>query len=248
MFVKKRMIFLVLSIILVVAGCGQVEMGDENYSEAEEADSLTIEYLCENYGMKEADFDGIDFDDFVNYYGLTKESIKREVPAVLLDRYKREKLGEGVPKYIQLDKTVDVFKTEYKDDVEVVIVESIDGSGATQCSKVSIIDFGYGHILSGSDLRFISEKNIVGDTNEQIKEEVLSYFDKYNIYNWDDKNTTAEIDYPDDASDKGVSNAVLTIKLGNGEVYKIGYDKNATDTQNKKDFFGFVSEIEKKAN
>ena len=64
-------------------------------NEQEDAMELTKDYVIAHSDLTEADFEGIDFEDFVQYFQLTPERLAQYEPAMLLALY-REAHGEDV--------------------------------------------------------------------------------------------------------------------------------------------------------
>lgn len=113
---KKYLVLLVLCVSLL-AGCGT------DKGTADNDGVLTPEYVCEEFGMDESEFEGVDFDAFVSYYGLTYDNIKEGDPRFLLNDYKAMEDKTEIPDYTSMKITTDKFLPEYQDKAEVVVIE-----------------------------------------------------------------------------------------------------------------------------
>lgn len=86
----------VSALLFLLAGCGakdETVLPDNKGTAAEEPaaesadEKLTLEYVCEEFGMDESEFADVDFDAFVDYYGLTYENIGEGNSVILLLPY-----------------------------------------------------------------------------------------------------------------------------------------------------------------
>lgn len=81
-------------------------MGENNINND---NRLTLEYVCGEFNMDESEFDGVDFDAFVSYYGLTYDNIKEGDPRFLLNDYKSLEDKMIIPDYSSIKATTDIF-------------------------------------------------------------------------------------------------------------------------------------------
>ena len=114
---------------------GQAQAKDEK---------LTLEYVCEEFNIDESEFDGVDFDAFVSYYGLTYENIGEGDPRFLLNDYKELQDRTEIPDYAALKITTNKFLPEYQDQVETVIVEHVEG----ETCQTTVIDLKLGKVFT----------------------------------------------------------------------------------------------------
>lgn len=160
------------------------EIQDEVLIEGEEYSmKVTMEYVCSEFGIDEAEFEGIDFEDFVNEYNLTYESIQRENIKVLLRCYKEDYGKIKIPDYSYIynyDKDIRLTKENQKNIAIVFFSNTLELS-----NDYYIFDFEIEKILVGSGFEsHISENDIVGETNNVIKDKIIELFDKYDVYSW----------------------------------------------------------------
>ena len=244
---------LLLVLLFIFTGCSDNKVtssDDEVVTEAEDTtqannrydgeDGLTIEYLCDNYGMKESDFDDVDFDAFIEYYGLTKETIKNDPPKPLLEEYKQLKYKVKIPNYSDYKATTDVFLSEYNSSIETVIINEYVSSGATGTSEITILDFGLGFALYPRDLRFVSENDIVMEIGDDEKNVVVDYINKSDLYNLEKQSVDVA---SEQAEDDQTSTVNLMIKMNDGTVYSISYFETNNPTDEEKRFFDLIKDI-----
>ena len=142
-------------------------MGENNINND---NRLTLEYVCGEFNMDESEFDGVDFDAFVSYYGLTYDNIKEGDPRFLLNDYKSLEDKMIIPDYSSIKATTDIFLPEYIDKVELVIIEDIKGE---TCQTI-IIDFRLGKVFSIFDsIDNITSNDIVKDTDDTVRKVVI---------------------------------------------------------------------------
>ena len=160
------------------------EIQDEVLIEGEEYSmKVTMEYVCSEFGMSELDFDGIDFEDFVNEYNLTYESIQRENIKVLLRCYKEDYGKIKIPDYRDIFKYVGTatLTKENQDEISIVFFSRIEGEE----HFFYIFDFEIGKIIVGSGSEAnVCEDDIVGEADGNVKSAVIALFEQYNIYSW----------------------------------------------------------------
>lgn len=241
---KKAYIVLLFVFMISLAGCGvknadnmkgseDITMGD---SITESNDNiLTMEYVCEEFNIDESEFEGVDFDAFVSYYGLTYDNIKEGNPRFLLNNYKSKADKTKVPDYKSIKVTTSEFLPEYKDKVEIVIIENVQG----EACFTTIIDCKVGKIFSASgSIGNVSAKDIVKDVDDTVKKAVSDSIDKYDICSWNVENTNVDGDIIGTSS-----GCTIIIKMTDETVYGISYKMGQGD--NTKNIDEFVSDIEK---
>ena len=163
---RKYYCVIVAALMLSLAGCGLVDKQDNQKeqgnitTEASQKDQdtvtteheqaqakdekLTLEYVCEEFNIDESEFDGVDFDAFVSYYGLTYENIGGGDPRFLLNDYKELQDKTEIPDYAALKITTNKFLPEYQDKIETVIVEHVEGE---TCQTI-VIDLKLGKVVT----------------------------------------------------------------------------------------------------
>lgn len=80
-----------MRILEITAEARATEQNGEGKNEGDNDIELTQEYVCREFGISESEFEGVDFDRFVDYYGLTYEDLNNESVAYLLQEYKKSK-------------------------------------------------------------------------------------------------------------------------------------------------------------
>ena len=198
---------------------------DENENQIEncvvEGDSedmeLTKEYVCSEFGIDEAEFEGVDFEDFVDYYDLSYDTIHREAVAYLLERYKEDLEKVKIPDYHSIyNYNKDIILTkENQNDISIIFLAINMGEE----NQYIIFDFDIEKIIiSGSDSA-IPEKDVVGIANVEVREQIVGLFEKYSVYSWrmsDNKKL------PNDSGVYDIENWAFRIKFNNGDVYGVG--------------------------
>ena len=144
---------------------------------------LTKEYVCNEFGIDESEFEGVDFEEFVDYYDLSYYTIHKEAVAYLLKRYKEDYGKIKIPDYSYIynyDKDIRLTKENQESIAIVFFSNTLELS-----NDYYIFDFEIEKILVGSGFEsHISENDIVGETNNVIKDKIIELFDKYDVYSW----------------------------------------------------------------
>ena len=244
---------LLLLLLLIFTGCSDSKVNsdaNEVVTEAEDTTQgnndhdgegeLTIEYLCNNYGMKESDFDDVDFDAFVDYYGLTKENIKNDPPKPLLEEYKQLKYKVKIPNYNDYKTTTDKFLSDYNSNIETVIIDEYVSSGVTGTSEITVLDFGLGFAFSPRNLRFVSENDIVKEISDEEKNRVVECINKNDLCNLEKQSEDTSSEQVEDGQP---STTKLMIKMKDGTVYGVSYFNTSNPTDGEKLFFDFIRDI-----
>lgn len=236
------LLLIIMSLALLV-GCTDTE----EKNEAEEQ-ALTIDYFCEYYGISKSEFDGIDFDDFVKYFELTPDKLEHEVPLVLIDVYKKERLGEGLPAYGKMTPTTEDLPSDYQDKLDIIIIDEFISGGATGMSSYTIIDFKNTSVLSSSgDIRFASEKDIIRSTDDALKKSVIEILEKYNISGFERQEPENTSKSSDEICDAQASQSCIKIVLNDGTVYYLSFNKTASSPENEQNFFSMIEDIKNAA-
>lgn len=253
---KKRYLVLLVLCVSLLAGCGTDKgkaapedssvVTENNGKAAPESSSavtedkgtadndgvLTPEYVCEEFDMDESEFEGVDFDAFVSYYGLTYDNIGEGDPQFLLNDYKAMEDKTEIPDYTSMKITTDKFLPEYQDKAEVVVIENVKG----ETCQITILDFELGKVFSASgSLDNITAADIVRDADDTVKKAVMDSMDRNDIGNWA---------VPDESADEDITGTeaecTIIIKMSDETCYGISYKPgDATDDMDK-----FVSDME----
>ena len=88
----RTLLLVVISVILIFAAmtCANAEHNSMNLEEMSDM-QLTKEYMMEHCQLTEADFSGIDFDDFVSHFKLTVDTLDEFGGKYLLELYRHDK-------------------------------------------------------------------------------------------------------------------------------------------------------------
>lgn len=250
---RKYYYVIVATLMLSLAGCGsdmrENQKEQENITtEANQMDyntvmtgtddtqakdeKLTLEYVCEEFNIDESEFDGVDFDAFVSYYGLTYENIGEGDPRFLLNDYKELQDKTEIPDYAALKITTNKFLPEYQDQIETVIVEHVEG----EICQTTVIDLRLGKVFTtNGSIENLSADDIVGDADDATKDAIINSMNNRNICSW-------EAETVDEDSDITGTEAgcMIIIKMSDDTCYGISYRSgNSTG-----DMDGFVSDME----
>jgi len=239
---KKIYIALLFVFLLALTGCGTGKSDNKESGDITMKDNtlqngdgtLTLEYVCSEFDIDEAEFEGVDFDAFVSYYGLTYDNIGEGNPRFLLNDYKALEDKTAVPDYGSIKATTNKFLPEYKDRTETVIIENVKGE---QC-RITIIDLKLGKIFSASgSLDNISSRDIVRDVDDTVKKSVADNMDKYNICDWVQENSGDE----DVAGTQ--SGVTIIIKMDDDTVYGISCNQGHGNIENIERFAASLEDI-----
>lgn len=179
---------------------------------------LTLEYVCDEFQIDESEFADVDFERFVNYYNLSYETIHNENVEFLLEKYKENLEKIELPDYSLMynyDKNMD-FSSDMKNHITIVFFSSTEGDE----NNYIIYDFKINKVISGSGAELnITEKDIIGDADDTVKEKVLALFDQYDVYSWNREQ---------DSSMSEVSGWYLGIQFEDGTIYGLNgnYEEN----------------------
>ncbi|MGN0396255.1 MAG: hypothetical protein ACI4EF_12900 [Coprococcus sp.] len=144
---------------------------------------LTQEFVCNEFDIQESEFEGVDFSDFIEYYGLTYDNISNEDVSYLLNQYKEN--GGQVKfydyKYMYNGKTDTKLTADNKDGVVTVLCAKKEGD----LNSYWIYDFEQGIKIAGNGSEsVINRDNIVATLTDEHKADVLRVFDEFDIYAW----------------------------------------------------------------
>ena len=222
----KKKIYLVLMVIFLFFMVSCKNSNADNKKESEDIimgenninndNRLTLEYVCGEFNMDESEFDGVDFDAFVSYYGLTYDNIKEGDPRFLLNDYKSLEDKMIIPDYSSIKATTDIF--------------------LPTCQTI-IIDFRLGKVFSIFDsIDNITSNDIVKDTDDTVRKVVIESMNKHNISNWSVNKTD------DDGDIVGTkSGRTVVMRMSNKVCYGISYKPG----NQVGDVDGFVEDVEK---
>ncbi len=159
------------------------EQSGESMNEGSNDLELTQEYVCSAFGIPESAFEGVDFDRFVDHYGLTYENIHNESVAYLLKEYK-ENNGENEfydYRYMYNSDKDAALTLDNQKTISVVLCAQIE----EDLKSFWIFDFEKGIKIAGTGAEDVIHKDrIVAALTPEHKEQVLELFEKYDVYTW----------------------------------------------------------------
>ena len=230
-------------------GTGVEQVKDEDNQEIENStpddvqldEKVTMEYVCSEFGIDESEFEGLDFEVFVDYYDLSYDTIHKEAVAYLLKRYKENYGKPRIPDYrVTLSNLESAELTkENVNSIDIVYFSQINGEE----HNFYIVDFDIGQIIEGSGSEsMVSYDDIVGEANEQTKKKTIELFDKYDAYSWEQSD---KLSPPIDIANGEVGTECrwyLKIRFNNGTIYRI-YGDTLTDETAPENFDLFVEDL-----
>lgn len=186
----KSGVFILLMVCL--CGCNNVSGADDSVEtdfeqitekETEEHMELTVEYLCEKFGIERQEFSDIDFQDFINHFGLTREKIDREDVAFLLRLYREEAGREPMKDYAEICKREN--KITPTEETLSGLVTVIFEHAYEEVIRTIVIDFEEGKSYRGNyPVSLIDDNTESAPVDENHKEEILSLFGELGAYDW----------------------------------------------------------------
>ncbi len=201
---------------------------------------LTKEYVCSEFGIDEAEFEGVDFEDFVDYYNLSYDTIHKEAVAYLLKRYKEDYGKVRIPDYRDIFKYVGTatLTKENQNEISIVFFSRIEGEE----HFFYIFDFEIGKIIVGSGSEAnVCEDDIVGEADGNVKSAIIALFEQYNIYSWRTRKANASTSTNKDIMGTTGSWS-LDIKFEDATIYGI-HGKGLTDETTPEDLDLFVEDL-----
>lgn len=232
-----------------LGGCGESGSGasseatSEASSEAGSDTELTQEYVCSEFGISESEFEGVDFDRFADYYGLSYENIHNESVEYLLREYKK---NNGEPAFYDYRYMYDadrdaVLTREDQNSVSVVFLAQAEDD----LNSYWIFDFEKGiKIVGAGAVQVIPGDNVTAALTQEHREQVLGLFEKYDVYAWyegreelnsGEEQSSEELSSEEQSSDRWY----LSVRLQDGTVASV----SGSAEDSSADFAGLLSEI-----
>ena len=144
--------------------------------------------------------------------------------------------------------TTEDLPSDYKDKLDIIIIDEFISEGATGMSSYTIIDFKNKSVLSSSgDIRFASEKDIIRSTDDALKNSVIEILEKYNISGFEMQEPENTSKSSDDICDGFPSHSCIKIVLNDGTVYYLSFNKTASSPENEQNFFSMIEDIKNAA-
>lgn len=162
---KIKGLYLILCIALLAAamtGCADsAAASDESIQEAttEMEQELTMEYIIAHSELTEADFEGVDFADFVAMYELTVADVEEYYMPDLLAMYHRAKAAEPTVDYTDIYSSAQGQLTgEDLAQIQVLVWEYHEGNG----NAYMVIDYEAKAV-------YVSQADIISRCGESSK-------------------------------------------------------------------------------
>lgn len=199
---KTKMVILLLFCIFAIIGCifATIKMKEkrgksdsikdinfnsdiEHENTVANTTDLTLEYVCNEFGISESQFDGVDFDEFVEYYGLTYENIHRESVEYLLNEYKKNNGETEFYDYKYMTNPNDglVLTADNQNDVKTLYCSQVEGD----LKSFWVFDLEKNIMIADTGAEQVIHKDkIVANLSDKDKENILNLFSKYEVYSW----------------------------------------------------------------
>ena len=203
------------------------EQSSESSNEGGNDIELTQEYVCSEFGISESEFEGVDFDRFVDYYGLTYENIQNELVAYLLQEYQK---NNGETEFYD-------YKYMYNSDKDAVLtLDNQNSISIVFCAQIEddlnrfwIFDFEKGIKITDTGAENVIHKDsIVSTLTPEHREQVLELFEKYDVYTW-----------YENREERNSGDWYLSVKFQDGTIALVSGSAKDSDV----DFDGLLSEI-----
>ena len=246
---KKWMIAAAIGCICigVVSGCSDKAANKlDNFSSTETTEEtteltehrLTLQYACENCNVTESDFDGIDFDALVDYYGLTEENVNEGPLMFLIDDYKGLEYKIKLPDYMVGDIDKDTVSVDDLREIDFILIEDVHEETADE----TVIDFKNRIVLVGSrpGTYLLTEDNIVAEVDDAMEQRVVDILTSSNIMNWkikEKERTSTEVHPP---------YCTFTISFTDGSKYGISdITAEFESDEDEQAFYDLVKDLER---
>ena len=165
--ITVKMISAATLLIFVMQASAADNTVQEANSEMETNQKLTVEYVAEICNLDVSDFDGVDFNEFIETYELNSDNIGEYYLPDLIRFYKREKAVGEVTDYSAIfDNCGGKLTAEDFDKIDVIVWDYHEGNG----NKYMVIDFAKKSV-------YLSYKDIIAECKESDKVADLSQAD-----------------------------------------------------------------------
>ena len=242
---RKRVIFIfVLVVCLFVSGCTQKEEKEQkNQQSSNQQHRITEEEFLEYYGIAEEEMKGIDINSFVNTYDIKLDDTDVTDIRLALQLYKEHFGDMGLMSYgYMLEEPVNAeFTSDKVDDIiRIAWKENRDES-----IEAVVFDFENERIYDGTDMEEFDKNELVGSTDEVMKQEVIQLISDYDLYDWKDYYQGGSME-----GSTGWYNWQLAIEFSDGTIYRTGGNGSGKEAypENMYDFIAALRECEPQNN
>ena len=186
-FLMKKFIalFLAFAALFSLSACAADTQQPTNTTEKSimaNTDNLTLEYIVNHTELTAADFEGIDFEDFVQTFALTTDNLEEYYLPDLIKLY-RVKQADKFTDYSKVfASAAGVLESEELSDIQVIVWELHDGN----YNRYMVIDFEAAAVYY-SDMDIIHscrESNKVHDLTDEDRAFVAKALTESEIVQW----------------------------------------------------------------
>ena len=234
---KAKNIYTLLFIViitLILGGCSQQnsknenKKGDTEMITQKENDlkkinngiswrTITKEYLTEHFNITEEALEGVDIESFLSTYEIDINNIEKYDIQELLKFFAEEDATLGIMSYeYMLDENANGTLTS--DNITDITRISYQRN-ESDFTEAIVFDFKKEKIYEGCRINNLNNDNLVGNTDDTIKQKVIQTLSDYKIYDWKD--------YYKGGSTEGTTasyNWQMAIEFSDGTLWQTGGD------------------------
>ncbi|WP_075722006.1 hypothetical protein [Roseburia sp. 499] len=205
--------------------------------------NITKEYLIENYGISEEELEGVDIKSFLWRYQITEDNIDEYDIPRKLKFYKEHFASQGYMNYeYMLYEVADEVLTKGNVN-DIIKIAWFVNSGDSLESVV--FDFENTRIYDGARIDYFTNEDLVGNTDDTIKQKVIQLISEYDIYSWKD--------YYEGGSMEGTTawyHWSFAVEFSDGTIYRTGGKGLGKEAypENMYDFIAALRECEPQNN
>ncbi len=192
--VKGIVVLLAAGQVLLTAACGKEaeampEGGRVHREETEEREGeevkITAEYLKEEFGISEEELEGIDLEDFLEYFEITMDNIQDSDLSFCLWAYREMLNGKFTADYSHIleGKSRENLTEENATDMVCFVWKRIYSESADYI----VMDFETQRVFAGRETGYVSlltEEDVTAEADNALKEQLISCFSEYDVYSW----------------------------------------------------------------
>ena len=234
---KKRIIFIgILLTFLFLNACAAKDPQSnnknvQNKTKKENLKRITKEDLINEYHITEEELDGVDVISFLSITdiepGIADEAYVRDA----LEFFKEEFNNDGYMDYgYMLEESANnsITPNNANDIVKIVWQKNVN-----ELSEALAFDFENERIYEGYRIESFNQSQLIGATDNTMKEQVIQLLDTYDIYNWKDFYQGESME-----GTTGSYNWQMAIEFSDGTLWQTGGNGNGDNAQpkNMKDF------------
>ena len=175
---KKKIIcwLCVCFILITLSGCSVREVPSE---------MVTKEYLIEHCDVTERDFEGVDFEEFVDRYKLTVKKAEEYYIPDLIAMYKRAKAAEPTVDYTEIYRQAEGKLREDDIDAISVLIWSWNSGSDNECMVVNLANSSVYYAPHDYFLDACGESRKVADLSQEDAEFLRNTVRDCGVTQWD---------------------------------------------------------------